>query len=328
MSSFVQEIHRKAKSLKRHVVLPEGNDERMLRAGAQMVKERLCEVTLLGNYDELNKNANHSDISLEGIRIEDPNSSDRFDEYIKELLIIRKHKQLTRSQAEEMMRSPLYYGAMMVHCGDADGSVAGAANTTGDVLRAAIHCIGLKTGISVVSSIFLMIVPGWPQMLTYADAGVVPDPNPEQLASIAVTSAGTHRLLTGNEPVVAFLSFSTYGSSSHKRVDKVKEAVAIARKMAPEVILDGEMQADAALVKAIGEKKASGSPVAGRANVLIFPDLDSGNIAYKLTQRLAKATALGPLIQGLKKPAMDLSRGCNVQDIVDVSSICLMLASV
>ena len=326
MTTLVQEIHHKAKSIGKHIVLPEGHDDRILQAAAQMVKQKLCKVTLLGNPDDLSFRAKRFYLSIEGIQIEDPNTSGRFPDYVKELLEIRKHKRLSRAIAEDLMRTPLYFGAMMVHCGDADGSVAGADNTTSDVCRAAIHCVGLKPDSSVISSIFLMIVPDWPQVLTFADAGVVPDPDPEQLACIAVTSARTHQLLTGNDPIVALLSFSTYGSASHKRVEKVKEAVAIAKKKAPYLVLDGEMQADAALVKTVGESKAPGSPVAGQANVLIFPDLDSANIAYKLTQRLAKATALGPLIQGLKKPAMDLSRGCSIQDIVDVSAICSVMA--
>lgn len=325
---LVKQIHQQAKYLNKHIVLPEGDDDRMLKAAEQMAAEKPCDITLLGDPDELNMRADRLQVSLSGIRIENPGESDRFSGYVETLMALRKHKNLVRPDAEQMMRDPLYYGAMMVHSGHADGSVAGAVNTTGNVLRAAIHCIGLKPGISVVSSIFLMIVPGWPQALTYADAGVVPDPDPEQLACIALTSAETHRKLTRNEPAVAFLSFSTYGSASHEQVDKVKEAVSIAKKRAPDLNLDGELQADAALVKTVGESKAPGSPVAGRANVLIFPDLNSGNIAYKLTQRLAGATALGPLIQGLSKPAMDLSRGCSVQDIVDVSAICAILSEV
>jgi phosphate acetyltransferase len=221
---------------------------------------------------------------------------------------------------------PLFFGAMMVREGRADGSMAGAINTTGDVLRAGIQCIGTAEGISIVSSTFLMIIPGWPVPLTYADAGVVPDPNADQLASIAISSANTHKKLTGDDPIVAMLSFSTYGSASHPRVDKVKEATRIVKERAPYLLVDGELQADAALIQSVGNKKAPGSPVAGKANVLIFPDLDSGNIAYKLTQRLAKAEALGPLVQGLKKPAMDLSRGCSVEDVMNVAAIASILS--
>jgi phosphate acetyltransferase len=214
---------------------------------------------------------------------------------------------------------------MMVRGGNADGSVAGSINTTGDVLRAGIQCIGMADGISIVSSTFLMIVPGWERPFTFADAGVVPDPNPEQLASIAISSAQTHQKLTGNEPIVAMLSFSTYGSAEHPMVDKVKEATQLVREQAPDLKVDGELQVDAAIVSSVAEKKAPGSLVAGKANILIFPNLDAGNIGYKLTQRMANAQALGPLIQGLRKPAMDLSRGCNVEDIVNVTAISCLL---
>ena len=207
-----------------------------------------------------------------------------------------------------------------------DALVAGSIATTGDVLRAGILCIALAEGISVVSSIFLMIVPGRDKPLTYADGAVVPDPDPDQLASIAIASAQTHQRLTGDEPVVAMLSFSTYGSADHPRVDKVKEATRLVKERAPDLKVDGELQVDAAIVPSIGEKKAAGSPVAGHANVLIFPDLDAGNIAYKITQRLAGAEAIGPVIQGLRKPANDLSRGCSVDDIVNVVAICCLLA--
>ena len=324
--SLVEEIHKQAASNRKHIVLPEGEDDRMLHAAKQLVGEAVCDVTLLGHEEALKQRADELKVSLENIPIVNPADSERFEAYVKELVELRKHKGVDQSKAESLIRDPLYYGAMMVHQGDADGSVAGAMNTTGNVIRAGIHCIGLTPNISVVSSIFLMIVPGWPQVLTFADAGVVPDPDPEQLACIAISSAETHRMLTGKEPSVAFLSFSTYGSASHECVDKVREAVQIAKTKAPALNMDGEMQADAALIPSVGESKAPGSSVAGRANVLIFPDLNSGNIAYKLTQRLAKATALGPLIQGLKKPAMDLSRGCSVQDIVDVSAICAVMS--
>jgi phosphate acetyltransferase len=245
---------------------------------------------------------------------------------LKVFYSLRKHKGITQEQADESLLKALFFGAMMVREGDADGSVAGANNTTADVLRAGIQCIGLAEGITVVSSTFLMLVPDWEKPLTFADCGVVPDPNPDQLASIAIASANTHQKLTGETPVVAMLSFSTYGSACHPKVDKVKEATRLVKERAPNLLADGELQGDSALVPSVGSKKAPGSLVAGKANVLIFPDLDAGNIGYKLTQRLAKAIALGPLIQGLKKPAMDLSRGCSAEDIMNVASICCVLS--
>lgn len=323
---LLSRIREKASKRNKHIVLPEGEDDRVLGAANIIKQEHICDVTVLGKKNDIEKRATKVGLSLDGIRVADPTESGELDRYARQYFEIRKHKGITEPQAREVAQAPLFFGAMMVREGDANGSVAGAVNTTGDVMRAGIQCIGLAEGISIVSSIFMMIVPGWDRPFSYADGAVVPDPNPEELASIAIASAETHRRLTGDEPVVAMLSFSTYGSADHPLVDKMKEATRIVKEKAPDLKVDGELQVDAAIIPSIGEKKAPGSPVAGKANVLVFPDLNAGNIAYKLTQRLANAEAVGPVIQGLRKPANDLSRGCSVEDIVNVAAICCLLS--
>ena len=325
--NLMSQIRIKASEKGKHIVLPEGSDDRIIKAAEILNKEKICQVSLLDEKGDVEKRAKAKEIDLKGVRIINVNESEYLRRYSDSFYEIRKHKEISREKAMETVSTPLFFGAIMTREGETDGSVAGAVNTTGDVLRAGIQCIGLAENITIVSSIFLMIIPGWDEPITYADGAVVPDPGPEELASIAIASAETHRRLTGNEPFVAMLSFSTYGSAEHPMVDKVKEALRFAKKQAPDLKIDGELQVDAAIIQEIANKKAPGSPVAGKANVFIFPDLNAGNIGYKLTQRLAKAEAIGPIIQGLKKPANDLSRGCSVDDIVNVTAICCLLAS-
>ena len=327
---IIAKIRQKAKEKKKRVVLPEGEEERMIKAAKIILDEKIAEVTLLGEQDKIAQLAKVNGLDLSKVKVIKPESSSEFDEYAEEYFKLREKKGMTLEQAKINMKNTLYYGAMMTRKGEVDGSVAGSINTTGDVLRAALQIIGLAPGITSVSSSFLMVLPEFlgtqDKMFVFADCAVIPAPDPEQLASIAVSSAKTMKNLVGEEPKVAMLSFSTRGSAEHELVDKVVHATHIVKKIAPELIVDGEMQADAAIIPEVGKKKSPSSPLAGQANVLIFPDLNAGNIAYKLVQRMAKASAIGPIIQGLAKPAFDLSRGCGVDDIVNVVAIAMTLA--
>ncbi|PLY01300.1 MAG: phosphate acetyltransferase [Desulfuromonas sp.] len=325
--SLVDQIKAKAKQNKQMVVLPEGYDDRMVEASAQIVAEGLANVTLLGNVDSLTAKAAELGVSLDGVTLLDPNSAPQLDGYVAELVKLREKKGLTAEQAKELLTGEdnLYFGSMMVHKGDAGGAVAGAFNTTGDVLRAAFQVIGTAPGMKTVSSVFLMVTKnpdfGENGVLCFADCAVNPNPDAQALAEIAVSTASSCKSFLGVDARVAMLSFSTKGSAKHSDIDKVLKALEIAKGMDPNLQIDGELQADAALLPNVGEKKAPGSAVAGKANTLIFPDLDAGNIGYKLVERVAGAEAVGPIIQGLAKPVNDLSRGCSVDDIVSVSAI-------
>lgn len=323
--SMIERVKEKARADRKTIVFPEGIEERTIQAAAVLVKEKLVDPVLLGKPEEIEGEAKRLGVDLTGIRIENPADSDNFQTYADNLYELRKAKGVTSEKAEELTLDPMYYGIMMVKMGDADGLVSGAVHTTGDMLRPALQIIRTKPGMKIVSSSFLMDCPdkslGEDGLLVYADCVVMPSPTEEELAYIAVAAADTARKLCGiEEPRVAMLSFSTKGSAKHEFVSKMQRAVEIAHKIAPDLLLDGEMQFDAALVPEIGASKAKGSPVAGRANVLIFPDLQAGNIGYKITQRIGGAECFA-VLQGLQKPCNDLSRGCSVEDIVNTAAM-------
>ena len=321
---LIESIKAKAKNVKKTIVLPESHDDRVLKAAEVLTKEGIAKIITLGNEDKIRSRANEIGADLSGIRIIDPEKSEMLSNFSNIFFNLRKHKGVTIETARETLRKDLFFGAMFVKENMADGFVAGSTASTGDVLRAALQCVGMPEGTSVVSSFFLMIFPE--RVFSFADCAVVPNPDAAQLADIAITTADNHKKLTGEEPYVAMLSFSTKGSAQHELVDKVVEATKIAKSKRPDLMIDGELQFDAAIVDSIGKKKAPGSNVAGRANVLVFPDLQAGNIGYKIAQRLAGAEAVGPVVQGLKKPLFDLSRGCSVDDIVNTSAIAALMA--
>ena len=323
--SMIEKVYAKARADVKRIVLPEGEEERTLLAAAKLKAEGLAEPILLGKEETIRREAARVGADLRGLTLLDPETSEKTEAYAYALYELRKAKGLTREAAADLARDPMYYGILMVKLSDADGLVSGAVHTTGDMLRPALQIIKTRPGIHIVSSSFLMNCPnhdlGDDGLLVYADCIVNPCPTAEELAEIAVTSAHTAHDLCGVEvPRVALLSFSTKGSAEHALIDKVREAVRIAHELAPDLMLDGELQPDAALVPEVGAKKAPGSAVAGRANVLIFPDLQSGNIGYKLTQRIGGAEAYA-VLQGLAKPCNDLSRGCSVQDIVNTAAL-------
>jgi len=325
--SLVDQIKSKARNNLKTVVLPESYDERMLFAAQQIVEQGLARIVILGNHDEVTAVASAKGVSLAGVEIIEPATALRLGAYVDELVELRKSKGLTREDATKLLtaKDNLYFAGMMVRTGDADGEVAGATGTTGDVLRAAFQTVGTAPGIKTVSSFFLMVTKtpsfGENGILLFADCAVNPNPDAQALAEIAVATARNCSSFLDVPARVAMLSFSTKGSAKHDDVDKVLKALEIAKGIEPGLQIDGELQADAALLPKVGEKKAPGSTVAGKANVLIFPDLDAGNIAYKLVERVAGAEAIGPVIQGLAKPINDLSRGCSVDDIVNVVAI-------
>jgi phosphate acetyltransferase len=322
---LITRIRTEAKKRLKSIVLPEGIEDRVIRAARILASEKIARPILLGDDKSIKQKSAELKIDLGDVTIINPGSDPELNNYAIQYYELRKHKGVSAADARETIQNPLFFGAMMVRENLAAGAVAGSINTTGDVLKAAIQIVGLMKNIKVVSSSFLMILQNG-EILTFADCAVIPDPDPEQLASIAISSAKTHQRLVGTEPCVAMLSFSTKGSAKHPLTEKVIQALQLVKELEPSLKIDGELQFDAAYIPEVGNRKAPGSPVAGKANVFIFPDLNAANIGYKLVQRLAGAEAVGPVIQGLAKPYNDLSRGCSVDDIVNVVAICSILS--
>jgi len=321
--NFLEKICTRAKADIKTIVLPESEDIRVIKAAAMVQEKGISNIILVGDEEKIAKLAEGLDISK--CRIVNPVKYPKFDQYVNAFYELRKAKGVTIEQATETMKNYVYFATMMVKLGEADGMVSGAAHSTADTVRPSLQILKTKPGTKMASAFFVMIVPnceyGSNGAFIYADSGVVENPDAEALSDIAIESAKSFRQLVQEEPIVAMLSYSTYGSAKSELTEKVVLATKLAKEKAPELLIDGELQADAALVPAIGESKAPGSKVAGHANVLVFPDLNCGNIAYKLTQRLAKAEAYGPILQGIAKPVNDLSRGCSAEDIVGVVAI-------
>ncbi|MEI6142818.1 MAG: phosphate acetyltransferase [Mariniphaga sp.] len=322
---LLDQIKTRARQLQNRIVLAEGTELRTLKAAEIIINEKLARIILLGNPDKIEEITFKEGINVSGAEIIDPSTDDKRQQYAELMVEIRKNKGLTMEEALASLNDPLVFGPMMIKAGDADGEIAGAINATGDVLRPALQYVKTLPGVSVVSGVFFMLFKdktvGDNGVLVFADCAVMPDPDERQLAEIAVTTAKTAKAIAGIEPRIAMLSFSTKGSAKHPLVNKVVNATRIAREMDSTLLIDGEMQLDAALVETVGQLKSPGSKVAGKANVLVFPGLESANIGYKLVQRLAGAEAIGPILQGMAAPINDLSRGCSVSDIVNMVAI-------
>lgn len=323
--NIMKRIRKRAKAKQKHIIFPESSDPRVLQAAAFLSDEGICTVSFVGDREQMLQIAGQHNIALpESLAIYNNSDSEYRKELADYIFERRKHKDISREEAEAMLDNPLIFAGAMVAKGRADGCVAGSVAITGEVIKAAIYTIGLKEGTSIVSSIFLMAMPDG-KVFTFGDCGVVPYPDAEQLADIAIESSHTHKLLTEQEPITAMLSFSTKGSAEHEMTRLVTDALKHARQKNPGLTIDGELQFDAAFVPEVAQRKAPNSYVAGKANVFIFPNLDAGNIAYKITERLAGATATGPILQGLAKPMMDLSRGCSWQDVVNAACVAVLM---
>ncbi len=323
--SFIEEIKSKAKNEIKTIALPEATDLRVLKATAIIAKEGFANIILLGNKNEILKIANENDLDLSNVTIIDPNNNEKYEEYVEAFYELRKAKGMDYEKAKNLIKDPVYFGMMMVKQGDCDGLVSGAIHSTADTLRPALQILKTAPNTKLVSAFFLMVVPncefGENGTFVFSDCGLNAYPNEEELSEIAISSAKSFEQLVGKTPKIAMLSYSTYGSAKSDSTNKVINATKLVKQKAPELTIDGELQLDAAIIPEVAESKAPGSLVAGHANTLIFPNLDAGNIGYKLTQRLAKAEAYGPLCQGIAKPVNDLSRGCSAEDIVGVVAI-------
>jgi phosphate acetyltransferase len=323
---FMQKVYKTAKTTPRRIVLPESNDARILHAAQQAIEKGYGRIILIGNPSTIKQRAQEEKCDISKVEIIDPKTHPKTEEYIKIYCEKRAKKGMTMEKAKVIIsEDPLFFGAMLVYDNEADGMVAGAVRPTADTMRAMLHCIGTAKGIQTVSSFFAMVSPkteyGSDGLMFFADCAVNPNPTSEQLADIAISTADNYSLFTGQVPKVALLSFSTKGSVAHEDVDKVSQAFDIVKKARPDIQIDGELQFDSATVESIGQRKAPGSRIAGHANVFVFPDLDAGNIGYKIAQRLGNCKAIGPVVQGGAKPINDLSRGCTVEDIVDLIAI-------
>ena len=323
--SFIEDIKKKAKEQIKTIVLPEGEDIRTIQAAEMVLKEQYANLIILGNEEQILVTANKEKIDISKATIIEPEKSEKYNEYVQKFYELRKEKGMTIEKATELMKDETHFGMMMVKQGDADGLVSGACHSTADTLRPALQILKTKPGTKLVSAFFVMVVPeceyGENGTFVFGDSGLVENPDSEALSEIAISSAKSFKQLVGKEPKVAMLSYSTYGSAHSELTEKVVNATKLVKEKEPDLLCDGEMQLDAAIIPEIGSKKAPGSNVAGQANTLIFPDLNAGNIGYKLVQRLAKAEAYGPLCQGIAKPVNDLSRGCSASDIAGVIAI-------